>query len=97
MRPHGVSRMTSRWSVGTQISGVRFWNLTASQPAVGGDVDQLPGDVEVTVVVDPDLADHVRRRPAPTGLSPIMTLPGGPLVAPDVTNISSICGSRGPR
>jgi len=25
--------MTSRCSGGTQISGVRFWNLTASQPA----------------------------------------------------------------
>ena len=33
MRPQGVSRSMSHWSRGVQISGVRFWNLTASQPA----------------------------------------------------------------
>jgi hypothetical protein len=32
MRPQGVSRTTSHWR-GVQISGVRFWNFTASQPA----------------------------------------------------------------
>ena len=33
IRPQGVSRSMSHWSRGVQISGVRFWNLTASQPA----------------------------------------------------------------
>src|SRR5262245_37731921 len=33
MRPHGVSRSRSHWSLGTQSSGVRFWNFTASAPA----------------------------------------------------------------
>src|SRR5262245_28562620 len=33
MRPQGVSRSTSHCSGGTQSSGVRFWNLTASAPA----------------------------------------------------------------
>ena len=30
----------SHWSRGVQISGVRFWNLTASQPGGLGAVDQ---------------------------------------------------------
>src|SRR5882757_4901711 len=33
IRPQGVSRSISHWSRGVAISGVRFWNLTASQPA----------------------------------------------------------------
>src|ERR687890_2433634 len=33
MSPHGVDRIWFFWCSGTQISGVRFWNLTAWQPA----------------------------------------------------------------
>ena len=32
MRPQGVSRSSSHCSFGTQSSGVRFWNFTASAP-----------------------------------------------------------------
>ena len=31
--PQGVWRILSRWSLGVLISGVRFWNFTAWQPA----------------------------------------------------------------
>ena len=43
----------------SQISGVRFWNFTASRAGVGGDVDEPLGELDVAVVVEADLGDHV--------------------------------------
>ncbi len=57
--PHGVSRSVSRMCAGVEISGVRFWNLTASAPGFGGDVDEPLGELDVAVVVQPDLGDDV--------------------------------------
>ena len=47
-------------SAGTQISGVRFWNFTACAPASAATSISC-GDLEVAVVVDADLGDHVDR------------------------------------
>ena len=55
--PQGVSRTMSRWCRGTQISGVRFWNLTASHPAAAATSMSLLAMADVAVVVDADLAD----------------------------------------
>ena len=61
MTPPRASRAgMSRCSRGTQSSGVRFWNFTASQPARDRGVDQLLGELDVAVVVDADLGDDVR-------------------------------------
>ena len=61
MRPQGVSRSMFHWSLGTQSSGVRFWNFTASQPARHGAVDDLAREIERPVVVDADLGDDEHR------------------------------------
>ena len=49
----------SHWSRGVQISGVRFWNLTASQPASAAASISAKRVLQVAVVVDADLADDV--------------------------------------
>ena len=51
----------SHWSRGVQTRGVRFWNLTASQPASAAAVDQRQALRQVAVVVDADLAGDVHR------------------------------------
>jgi hypothetical protein len=38
---------------------VRFWNLTASA-RIASHIDQLPGDLQAPIVVDPRLGDDVR-------------------------------------
>src|SRR5438094_5195293 len=74
MFPHGVGRMASRSAGGTQTSGVRFWNFTASQPARAAASTSLRAMSRSPLWLIPISAATYVGCPSPTRRSPIRTV-----------------------
>src|SRR6266852_744689 len=88
IRPHGVSRMTFHCSFGVHTSGVRFWSLTASQPARAA-----PSTIFLASSIDPLWLIPISAitktgSPSPTSRLPILTH--------FLLIVSSLLGPRGP-
>src|SRR5919107_4458961 len=73
MSPHGVDRIWLFWCSGTQISGVRFWNFTAWQPASAATSTSWRARSTSPLWLMPISAMTYTGWPGPTRESPIRT------------------------